>query len=70
MQALDYAAATHRLENRVDVMSAVATKAHEGFAQTTDPASGSERRQSWARQVAKEHPLVMVFSIGTRSLEL
>ena len=65
VQRHDYAAATRSLLNRVDVMYAVATKAHEGSLKTRaslrDRIAGSGGFIKWA----KEHPVVMVFAIAS-----
>ncbi len=65
MQRRDYASATRSLLNRVDVMYAVATKAHEGSLKTKAPLrdriAGSGGLIKWA----KEHPIVLVFAIAS-----
>lgn len=61
----DFAAATRSLLNRVDVMYAVATKAHEGSIRTHAPLrdriAGSGGLIKWA----KDHPVVAAFAIAS-----
>lgn len=61
----DFAAATRSLLNRVDVMYAVATKAHEGTLKTQSAFRDRVAATGGVIKWAKEHPVVTAFAIAS-----
>ena len=61
----DFAAATRSLHNRIDVMYALATKAHEQTLKTQAPFADRVAATGGLIKWAKEHPVVTAFAIAS-----
>lgn len=65
VQRRDFAAATRSLLNRVDIMYAVVSKAHEGTLKTQAPFRDRVAGTGGIIKWAKEHPVVTAFAIAS-----